>query len=209
MSHNSTRIGSSAPNVNGVITPAISDFSDVNISGIAPGQTIVYDGATSTWIGADLTAQATEFIYTGGSTIGVEAYPSTLAVGQSVAFKPYTSFNTITGATLNNVSGSTWINSITLPAGKYSIIASVYFYFSASGYLATEWRNTTTGDKLSTNGVIGTALTNFASAQSGMWGAFELTESAEIACIITDLLNASGTSTYAYYGNSLFIRKIS
>lgn len=209
MSHNSVRIGSSAPNAAGLITISFSDLSDVDTTGLSAGQTLTYKSEISKWTPGAAGA-AVEYIYIGKGES--DDYANTglgFSVGDTIAFYAGASpRNTIAGAAINYIASTQWAQSFTLPAGTYSIISHVNPLFSTTGYLALKFINTALAN-CSSVGVTGAALGAYSNAQTNMIGAFTLDSTETIKCVVDGASGvAASQSTQISRFQSLFIRKI-
>lgn len=209
MSHNSVRIGNSAPNVSGLINITLEDLSDVDTTGLSAGQTLTYNSGAGKWTPSAAGA-AVEYIYIGkGESNDYANTALAFNIGDTVAFFAGASpRNTIAGATLNYIDSTQWVQSFTLPAGTYSIISHVNPSFSASGYLALKFVNAALSN-CSSVGVTGAALGSYANAQTNMIGAFTLASTDTVRCVVdgaSGVAVSQGTQISRF--QSLFIRKI-
>jgi hypothetical protein len=219
MSHNSVKIGNSGPDHSGLISPTLADLSDVSAASITDGQTLAFNSTEGEWQPATLPSGILEYLRVGNSYEGTARAYSTsgraIANGESIAFYDEAPLNTVSGATITTSTGASaagWKATISLPAGTYSIMSSIYFVFSTSGYLASVWRRKDTNANISSVGVIGATLTTYASSQSSMLGTFTLASAADIECVMTDI---TGVAAVASQGNNpaqmntVIIRKLS
>jgi hypothetical protein len=210
MSHNALKIGTAGPNAAGVITPALTDLSDVDLTGALDTEALVYDAGAGKWVPSAVSA-ALSYAFVGEGAANDYANTAlTMAVGQPVAFYDTSPDNTI-GATFtgtaNNAAG--WIKSVTLPAGTYSLLSVLNVVFSTTGYCATAWYNTTNSTYVSCAGVTGASQISYGPAQSSMVGTFTLTTSSVLECRIVAVSGVSSTqgTTISTY-QSLLIRRI-
>ena len=137
MSHNKQKIGTSEPDISGQITPTLADISDVDVSSVAEGDLLQYVAASSSWSNANVTT-ASPYIWIGqGESNAYSNTGETGAISNGDGWYCYDSSprNSITGATITKISGTDWIDYITLPEGFYLIDAQFYAEWSASGYL--------------------------------------------------------------------------
>jgi len=172
MSHNTPKIGTATQDRVGALDTSISDLADVSGSP-ADGETLVYSSASSAFIPGANTRMTTDYIFIGRGES--DAYTNT---GQAGATIPATSDVwyyydtnpqiTITGASVTNVVGTDWIESITLPAGQYTIFSQHHAVFSSSGYLGVEWRIGSA--VISSQGIVGENLSVWGGSASNCMG---------------------------------------
>ena len=157
MSHNKVKIGTAEPDIGGNIAPSLSDLSNVSISSPQSGHSLVYNG--SSWeTGAISGSTSYIFIWEGAS----DDYSNTgnsgnISVGNKWYLYDSSPQNTISGSTINKVSGTHWVETVTLPAGTYVFEAQFNCVLSATGGL-TLALYTSTGSRLSANAFIGDSL---------------------------------------------------
>jgi hypothetical protein len=107
------------------------------------------------------------------------------------------------------VGATDWIESITLPAGQYTIFSQHHAAFAASGYLAVRWYDGAT--PVSGRGMIGENLSLYGGSASNSMGWLNLASSTTISCKI-DL--ESNVDTITNQGNTpsefgyVLIRKV-
>lgn len=210
MSHNTIKVGAAGPDVTGLITPALTDLSDVDIAGAADTQALVYDAVAGKWVPSAVSA-ALNYVFVGEGAANDYANTAlTMAVGQPVAFYDTAPENTI-GATFTGTANGAagWIKSVTLPAGTYGLISTLNVVFSTTGYCATAWYNVTNSTYVSCAGVTGASQISYGPAQSSMVGTFTLSASSVLECRIVALSGVSSTqgTTISTY-QSLLIRRI-
>ena len=135
MSHNAQRINDKEPNAAGNITIALGDLTDVTLGTLINGDVLVRKN--NRWETSSAGSAAASFIFTGsGASV---AYPiTTFTANDDLYFHAAGAINNISGATINYLSGfeGVWIESITLPVGKWTVLAQTAFEFSSNGYLA-------------------------------------------------------------------------
>lgn len=141
MSHNKLKIGTAVPNANGELTVGLNDLSDVSAASPATDDLLQYNSSTGEWSNAVVAGASAGYIWIGGKANDYSNSPaSSLAAGQTVYIWDNAPISTISGASISVTSGNTdiyqndWVQSITLPAGKYVIRSQTSFEFSASGY---------------------------------------------------------------------------
>ena len=193
MSHNTPKIGTATQDRVGALDTAINDLSDVSGSP-SNNQTLVYTGGA--WSPGGVPA-TTEHIFIGRGE--ADAYTNT---GQTGAATPAVSdtwyfydsnpIENIAGASLTKVGATNWIESITLPAGQFTIFSQHHATFSASGYLAIRWYDGAT--EASGRGMIGEDLSTFGGSASNSMGFIDLSSPATITCKI-DLVSNADTIT--------------
>lgn len=213
MAHNAHRINNQGPNVAGDMTLDIGDLNDVSAAGAATGQGLAYNSATGMWTPAALPTN--EYIYLGVSAAlaSTETHGMAFTAGSVVYFQAVTALNTIAGATLTKAAGkNVWYSTITLPAGKYSIISNAYCLFSSTGHYATRWKRTDTSEAITNTGVIGADLATYPAAPGSMLGVFELETSASINCVVETVAGAAASTSQTSFiapSNFVLIRRLS
>lgn len=211
MSHNAVKVGSAGPDVTGLISPSLSDLSDIDLTGAADAQALIYDATAGAWVPGDVATPETLFVWIGAGAANNYANTGlTMAVGQPVAFydtAPRNPLNATLTGTANSASG--WTQSITLPAGTYQITSVLNVTFSATGYFAAAWYNTTASEYVSCIGVVGASQGSYPLAQTCMTGAFTISEASTLECRIVALsgVAAAQSTTISTY-QSVFIRAI-
>ena len=138
MSHNKIKIGNKTPNANGVITLELNDLNNVNASSPSNTQLLKYVSASSEWQAADESSITSTIKYILAGQGESNAYSNStsdtsITTSHVLGIYDTSPLNTITGATFTKQSGTDWIKSITLPAGKYQIWLTYRVEFSASG----------------------------------------------------------------------------
>ena len=142
MSHNKIKVAGQTPDVNGDITVDVANISDVTITTPTSGQFLTYDGAG--WENTSPAAITPGIIFAGeGAT---QTYSgsgaSGVAVSDDIEFYASSPTNTISGASIT--SASSWISSITLPAGTFRILAVAGLELTASsGLVEYRWHDGT------------------------------------------------------------------
>ena len=150
MSHNTLKVDSQDPDASGNFTvsgKALADLNNVTISSASADQALKYNG--SIWVNSALPAGEASYIaigngeaanYTGtglandyqpGKDRSGEGHAN--AIGCFTHFYDTSPLNTISNATITKVSGTDWIESITLPAGKYFVQGQWVPSFSSTG----------------------------------------------------------------------------
>ena len=142
MSHNKIKVAGQTPDINGDITVDVANISDVTITTPTSGQFLTYDGAG--WENTSPAAITPGIIFAGeGATQNYSGSgASGVAVSDSIEFYASSPTNTISGASIT--SASSWISSITLPAGTFRILAVAGLELTASsGLVEYRWHDGT------------------------------------------------------------------
>jgi hypothetical protein len=140
MSHNKLKIGTAVPNANGELTVGLNDLSDVSAASPATDDLLQYNSSTGEWSNAIVAGASAGYIWIGGKANAYSLSPaSSLAANQTIYIWDNAPINTISGASISVTSGGAtlendWVQTITLPAGKYVIRAQTSFVFAASGH---------------------------------------------------------------------------
>jgi hypothetical protein len=142
MSHNKIKVAGQTPDVNGDITVDVANISDVTITTPTSGQFLTYDGAG--WENTSPAAITPGIIFAGEGA--AQNYSgsgaSGVAVSDDIEFYASSPTNTISGASIT--SASSWISSITLPAGTFRILAVAGLELTASsGLVEYRWHDGT------------------------------------------------------------------
>jgi hypothetical protein len=184
MSFNTTKVNNKTPGPTGNVVLEISDHSDVS-GPFSADDTLIYDANTSTW-----QAQAVP------SAVGVAEYALfgqgesddysnsgfSLGVNNTWGFYDSSPINTISNyVSFNKVTGTDWLESITLEAGKYEVFAQTSAEFSATGALGVRVHDSSTNDIYSNLAVTGG---DFSSAGAGP------------TCVMGALVISSQTTLY-------------
>ena len=158
MSHLTTKIATKAPNVSGAVDVKLNDFG--NVGAFSDGQTLVYDSALQTWSGAPIPSPKERVAVFGrGESQDYALSGLSVSSGATVGFYDTSPINNIpTLVTFNKQTGTDWLESVTLQAGKYELFAQSSFTFSAAGYVAYRWVNASNA-WYSNLGVIGETTT--------------------------------------------------
>lgn len=208
MSHNAQRINDKEPNAAGNITLALGDLNDVTLGTLTNGHILKYNGAEWT-TQAQSGSVAAEFIFTGNGSSA--AYPqSTFTAGDFIYFHSGGLINNIAGSSITYKTGAPeWIESITLPQGRYTVIAQIAFEFSSTGYLA---HFLTLDDTYISNlANIGSSITVYGNSPPQMQAILDITAgSGVLACKIHEPLNVSTTqpSFFPSKCNTYLIRRV-
>ena len=213
MSHNTLRVGSSAPNAQSVISPQLTDLANVVVSSPQANDLLAYDPDTQVWTNQAYTppspANTAPLILIGRGELDDYANSGyTTAVGQRVCFYDSAPINTIDGATINVTTGTSWVHSVTLPAGKYTITAQTYPVFSSSGVFA--YRAQAGATVYSSLAAVGASLASYGGSASCVLGQVE---SVVQITIYLNVVASSGVAasqgTEMSQNGVLFIRRVS
>ena len=203
MSHNKITVAGQSPNSSGNISIDslnINDLGDVTISSASNTQVLKYNG--SAWVNSAVGSATSEYILVGQgeSNAYSNSGASSLAANQKLRIYDTNPKNTITGASFNKYSSTDWIESITLPTGKYQVISQFNVAFSASGYAACCIEDSSNVNK-TYKAVIGdNANSHQEGAATSIVGYFELSSSTTIHL---EIKNTSNIDTVANQGNTI------
>lgn len=130
MSHNSVKVGSGEPDRQSEIGLDLNDLTDVSAASPSSGDILAWDGAN--WSASAGAAGGAQLLFIGeGSS---QAYSASGATNPATGVDAYlydsSPINGITGASIT--SSSSWVSSVTLPAGTYMIEAAVALTFSTT-----------------------------------------------------------------------------
>lgn len=211
MSHNKITVAGQKPSVDGDVSVNIENLSDVSgtpstndylkWSGTAWEPTA--NASLTTGVGHIFIGQGESDNYS-NSAHGTGAF----SAGNQIYFYDSSPINTITGATIT--SSSSWISSVTLPAGDYLFNVKTLFEFSASGYCSYAVYDNNT--KLSSFGVVGENRSGNGGSSDISMGIIQLSTSKTLVFKIGGLQNldngtAQGTTPSQH--NLIYIEKLS
>lgn len=218
MSHNKIKVAGQEPNVNGEISVAINNLSDINITSIADNQILQYDSASSEWKNEDFSAETAtvQYIQIGNGESNAYSNSGLTTISADDEFRLYDSSpqNTISGASFTKYLSTHWIQYVTLPAGKYQCIAQTRVEFTASGYFVFRLVKDidSTPVDIGPYAVIGESADSYASGVSQtLQSHFELSSSSNVGIQVHAVSNVD---TVANQGNTvsefsyLFIEKV-
>ncbi len=161
MSHKKIKVAGQEADASGNISLSsvnIEDLDGVTLTSLGTDQVLKYDG--SSWVNGSPAGGSSDILAIGRgesdnySNTGLAAsYLHDKA--DYVYFYDSNPVNTITGASVSKVSGTHWIESITLPAGKYYVMGQWICKFSASGLVAGGLYSTTANIERSPRTVYG------------------------------------------------------
>ena len=222
MSFNNIKINSSSsnkkPDGSGNITLSLNDLS--NVSGTpSEDQVLKYTG--SAWESSAAPSGADAYILLGqGETSnyntsgGIELQSSSL--NTAIHIYDTSPINTITGATLNGVSGSAdWYENITLPSGNYHVLSQTLLEMSSgSGRVGFCILNTSGNTQLTSLAIIGDGASTAATGVTTTINSIMVLSSQTTIKLATKT-HSSGVLANSSQGNTIaehtyvFIRKVS
>lgn len=212
MSHNTLKVGTSEPNAQSVIVPQLAELSNVVITSPQANDLLAYDSGTDQWTNLAYTppspANTAPLILIGrGEADNYANSGFTTAIGQRVCFYDTAPVNTITGAVLNTTAGTSWVHSVQLPAGKYTIIAQTYPVFSSSGIFA--YRAQVNTAIYSSLAAVGASLGTYGGTASCILGQIETVTTVTLSIIVAESSGvAASQGTEMSQNGVLFIRKV-
>lgn len=206
MSHNKNTVNNIEPNRAGEINQSLSDLDDVSTSGLVAGDTLKYNGVN--FVNVPLTNTQYLLIGRGESSAYSNSGATTIANGDDLYLYDTAPLNTINGASINKISGTDWIETVTLPIGKYQVLSNCRVNFSASGEF--EW--TLHNGSLARTGraIIGESISNY-NYSSTISSSFYITS---IETMRIRIIDTASVSTVANQGttisefSSLYIEKL-
>lgn len=162
MSHNNNKLGTAEPNRQSELAAGLNDLSDVSAASPSNGEVLQYASGSSSWSAVPVpTGQAVGYIWIGGKTKGYSDSPaSSISASDTLYMWDDSPINTISSSSISVTSGdadadkNNWVQSVTLPSGKYVFRCQSMVEFSASGYLAYSVK-TSGGTEVTGVGVVG------------------------------------------------------
>lgn len=161
MSHNKLTVSNKSPDSSGNISLSsvnIEDLSNVAINSLSSNQILKYNG--SSWANNSPAGGSSDILAIGRGES--DQYSNTGLSGSYVHdqadyvyFYDTNPVNTITGASVSKVSGTHWIESISLPSGKYYIMGQWICKFSSSGSTSGFIYSTTANKERTSRVVLG------------------------------------------------------
>lgn len=142
MSHNKLKVGTGEPNITSDVIVNVENISDVTLTTPTNGQFLTYDG--SGWENSSPTVITPGIIFAGeGATQNYSGSgASGVTTSDDILFYASSPTNTIANTTIT--SSSSWISSITLPAGTFRILAVAGLELTASsGLIEYRWHDGT------------------------------------------------------------------
>jgi hypothetical protein len=137
MSHNQFKVGTAEPDLDGDVTVNISNLSDVTITSPSAGEVLEWSG--SAWTNQPVSVGGAQLILVGqGETDDYSNATTGTSInsGSTLYLYDTSPVNTITGSSITKVGTTDWVESITLPAGNYILMATYAVEFSATGHLS-------------------------------------------------------------------------
>ena len=214
MSHNKIKIGTAEPNASGVISPSITDCSDVSGTP-SDGQILQY--SSGSWTPQTISsASAVSYIFWGhGESENYDESPATsIGAGDVIYIYDSNGINTISGASISSTTstgtgGGEWLDSVTLPAGTYRISLTCLPTFSASGYLAFAMYESTTAR--TSIGTVGALVTSYSNGGAVATSSYTFTSSTTLSPKVTAASNVDSVAnllTSISESTTLFIEKL-
>jgi hypothetical protein len=192
MSFNELKVAKAEPDVTGNIELTLDDLNDVG--DVLYGQSMVYDASTSQWVGASLSFDdVTDLALFGqGESDDYANSGFSLSAGQVWGFYDSSPVNYIeSSVTFNKVSGTHWLESISLLKGTYHIFAQTHLELSASGYLEVALFEGST--QASKSAVVGTSLSSTDSSPATIDCILTVDTFTTVTFNVVDVLNASAS----------------
>lgn len=158
MSHHNYKIGTAEQSITGNMPVDLSDLNDVNITSLSADQVLQYDSSANQWKNETASASGSiSYIWIGGGYSddydNSPAGTAAISAGDTLyIYSNNAEVNTISSATITK--SSNWVESITLPAGKYFLQAQTMLEFSASGYAVYRLQDAS-GNRIASYGVVG------------------------------------------------------
>ncbi len=164
MSHKKIKVAGQEPDASGNISLSsvnVEDLENVTITSLGADQVLKYDG--SGWVNGSPAGGSSEILaigrgesdqYSNTGLAGSYVHESYLSE-EYVYFYDSNPVNTITGASVSKVSGTHWIESVTLPAGKYYVMGQWICKFSSSGSTAGVIYSTTANKERTSRVILG------------------------------------------------------
>tara|TARA_Y100001973_G_C5195292_1_gene333832 strand:- start:1917 stop:2567 length:651 start_codon:yes stop_codon:yes gene_type:complete len=203
MSHNKIKVAGQNPDSSGNISLSsltLGDLSNVTINSPSNDQIIKYDASSSSYVNGVAPAGTVEYILLGQGESSAYSNSNASGMGLNDTLEIYDTspLNTITGASLST-SATDWYDELTLPAGKYHIMAVANVEFSASGYIALGLMDSTTPK--SAQMVIGDNASSFAGGSvTSISSYFELSGN---TVLNFEIRAVSNVDTVANQGNTV------
>lgn len=209
MSHLNAKLNTTSPDVTGAFTaPTIQSLSDYSTTTPTEGQYLIYDGAN--WEAGD--APPIKYpmaVFGRGEADDYSNAGISIATGNVLCLYDTAPINNMPSAvSFNLVSGTSWLSSVTLQAGKYEFITSAVCAFTSTGYLKYRWQDSL-GTTQSSQAIIGEAPTNAEGKSSVLYGHIDTSSELEIFLIIEDAVNiAASQGNYISQNSTFSIRKV-
>ena len=159
MSHNQFKVGTAEPDLDGDVTVSISNLSDVTVTSPSAGQVLEWSG--SAWTNQAVSGGTAQFMLVGQGESNAYSNATTdtnITDGATLYLYDTSPVNTISGATISKVGSTDWVQSVTLPAGNYIMMATYAVEFSATGDMSFHFQDSS-NNVISGLGAIGENLT--------------------------------------------------
>lgn len=214
MSHLTITLNNASPDSEGRFSvPNIQSLPDYSTNTPTNGQVLVYSEVTEKW-------EASDYVPSGEATYPVAVFGQgeaqdyatsglTLSTGQTLALYDTNPINNMTGSVqFNYVGASSWLESVTLQAGKYELMTSAVCKFTSTGYLKYRWQDAE-GNKHSSQAIIGEGPVNSEGKSNIVYGHIDTSTPLTIYLKI-ELASgvAASQSTYIASSSTLSIRKV-
>lgn len=210
MSHLTNKIFGEFPSVIGEYSSkGLADLPDTPATP-GDGQGLVYNSSTQSWDATDVSG--------GGGSVNVAVFGQrelndyancgfSLTSGSTLSFYDSNPINNISSdVTFNYVTGTNWLQSITLQAGNYEIFAQTACLFSAQGYITYSLKQGAA--RRSSTAVVG-AVASRPSAPTFVMGTLFLASQTTVSFTIDQASNVAATQGYFISRNAtLSIRKL-
>lgn len=208
MSHNTLKVGASKPNALSVIEPQLEDMSNVVITSPQANDLLEYDATSLSWNNVPIVARTAPMILVGqGEADDYANSGYNTAVGQRVCFYDTAPINTIEGAVLNVTAGTSWVHSVDLPAGKYTLTAQTYPVFSSSGVFA--YRAQVGSTVYSSLAAVGEVLSSYGGTPSCLLGQIQTSGTVTLLfSVVASSGVAASQGTDMSQNGVLLIRKV-
>ena len=218
MSYNNIKVNSiSSSSAN--VTINLENLSNTSFSSLANDHILKYDGTN--WINSALSSSAKEYIFIGegaSQPYSGSGHTSIAASNHVISVYDSSPINTISNASFSykdSDSSTNWIISITLPAGKYNVIAQTKFEFDNENGLVAY--NITTSDTSTSGWLTAIAVTGhkpnlYEGSASTLQSCFDLSSATTVYFRMDDY---DGVETVANQGNTpsentyVYIEKLS
>lgn len=214
MSHLTLKVNAVSPSVSGAIpTPTIQSLSDYSQVAPTDGQVLVYNDTTGTW-------EATTYTPTGVATYPVAVFGQgesqdyalsglSVSTGQVLALYDTNPINNMTSSVqFNYIAGTSWLQSVTLQAGKYELMTSAACMFTSTGYLKYRWQESD-GTLHSSQAIIGEGPTNSEGKSNIAYGHIDTSTPITISLKIEAAVSiAASQGTYIASSSTFSIRKV-
>ena len=205
MSYNNIKVNSISSN-SANVTINLENLSNTSFSSLANDHILKYDGTN--WVNAALSSSVKEYIFIGegaSQPYSGSGHTSITATNHVISVYDSSPVNTISNASFaykDSDSSTNWIISITLPAGKYNVIAQTKFEFDNENGLVAY--NITTSDTSTSGWLTAIAVTGhkpnlYEGSASTLQSCFELSSATTVYFRMDDY---DGVETVANQGNT-------